>query len=261
MSNVFASEIAAIASTTDMTKAQTGGDYQPPAAGPCRLRFVGYVEIGKHLKKGFQGAPDKVKQMARLFFEVSGPKHPPIKNAEGTERPAAVIEVRLDISLNEKAGFKKLFDRLNYAGKAKHIAELLGEPFRGVLVHRAYKKADGTEGIACDLKDAAGWTIQAPRVEDPDTGEYRTVQVAPALTPLRLLLQAGPSKAQWASIHIPGQRDDGTSRNYLQELCLAALDYKGSALEALLGGAAEGLSGPVTKANDEEEDADAFAGI
>src|SRR5690606_31848665 len=33
----------------DMTKAETGGggDYTPPAAGPTRLRFVAYVELGK----------------------------------------------------------------------------------------------------------------------------------------------------------------------------------------------------------------------
>ena len=40
------------AQTTDMTQAQTGGgDYVPPAAGPCRLRLVGYVETGSHLAR------------------------------------------------------------------------------------------------------------------------------------------------------------------------------------------------------------------
>ena len=256
--NPFAADIAAAAETTDMTKTtQGGGDYVPPPAGPCRLRFVGYVELGRHNQKGFQGAPDKVKSLARAFFEVSGPKHPPVER-DGKKYPCAIVEVRLTVSLNEKAGFRKLFDRLNYAGKARHIAELLGNPYKGVLVHRKYKKADGTEGVSLDLKDDAGWTIQAPRVEDPDTGEWRTLDVAAPISPIRCLLWDRPSTQQWASIFIDGQRADGTSRNYLQDTALAALNYPGSALALLLGGG-ESVTGPVQAAK--EEDADPFAGV
>ena len=243
--NPFASDINAVAAEMDMTKpTQGGGDYTPPAAGPCRLRFVGYVEIGSHLKKGFQGAPDKVKPQARAFFEVSGPKHPPVER-DGKRFPCAIVELRLDISLNEKAGFKKLFDRLNYKGTATHIALLLGEGFRGNLVHREYKGTDGKPRIALELKTAEGWQIFPPRVEDAETGEMREVQVAPALTPLKCLLWSRPTRQQWESINIPGEYpavlgEDGSvirparSKNYLQELCRAAENYEGSALQALL---------------------------
>ena len=52
--NPFANAIAEAAQQTDMNEAQSGGDYTPPAAGLVRLRFVGYIELGKHDKE-YQG--------------------------------------------------------------------------------------------------------------------------------------------------------------------------------------------------------------
>lgn len=243
--NQFLADINAVAAYVDMTRTtQGGGDYTPPPAGPCRLRLVGYVEIGSHMTKGYQGTPDKVKHQARAFFEVSGPKHPPVER-DGKQFPCAVVGLHLGISLHEKASFKKLFDRLNYKGTATHIAMLLGEGFRGNLVHREYKGADGKPRTALELKNAEGWQIFPPRVEDVETGEMREVSVAPALTPLKCLLWSRPTRQQWESIHIPGEYpavlgEDGSvirparSKNYLQELCKVAENYESSALQALL---------------------------
>ncbi|CAB4241381.1 hypothetical protein UFOVP60_36 [uncultured Caudovirales phage] len=247
--NNFASAVAAAATHTDMTKAQTGGggDYTPPPAGPCRLRFVGYVETGSHMNRGFQGAPDKVKPEAHLFFEVSGPKHPPVTGSDGVTRPAALVEIKLPVSLNEKAKFFALFNKMNYAGKARHIAELLGQPFKGVLTHREYTRKDGKPGVAVELKNAQGFTIEAPRVEDPDTGEYKTLTVAPAITPQRGFLWDFCTLEQWGSIYIEGEyaaviAEDGTvtrparSKNFLQERIKAAVNFPGSQIAQLLAG-------------------------
>lgn len=255
----FSKIIELASQTTDMTQAQTGGggDYVPPAAGPCRLRFVGYVEVGSHLNKGFQGAPDKVKPEAHLFFEVSGPKHPAVQGSDGVTRPAAVIEIKLPISLNEKAGFFKLFRKMNYAGKAKIFAGLLGQPYKGTIIHRPYTRKDGKPGVAVELKNDAGFTIEPPRVEDPDTGEYKALTVAPAITPQRCLIWDYADKAQWESIYIPGEyparvAEDGTvtapakSKNYLQEKIRAALNFKGSPISRVLGAGTDApLAGPV----------------
>ena len=262
--NTFASDIADEASIIDMTKAQTGGggDYVPPAAGPCRLRLIGYVEVGSHLAKGFQGAPDKVKPEAHLFFEVSGPKHPPTVGQDGVKRPAAIVEIRMNVSLNERAGFFKLFNKLNYAGKARHIAQLLGDPYKGTIVHRKYKRGDGSEGTAVELKNEGGFTIEAPRVEDPETGEYKALVVAPAITPLKCFLWNHADMAQWESIYIPGEypartADDGTvtapakSKNVLQEKIRAALNFKGSPISQLLATQGKGVeTGPVEETTD-----------
>jgi hypothetical protein len=266
---------AAAAQTTDMTQVQTGGGgYTPPAEGPCRLRFVGYVETGSHLSKGFQGAPDKVKPEAKLFFEINGPKHKPVTTQEGKTVPCAVVEITLAVSLNEKAGFKKLFDRLNYKGTARHMAQLLGEPFLGTLVHRPYIGKDGKPRVALNLKDDSGFTIRPPRRQD-ENDEWVPVPVDPAISPLRCFIWSSEEglKQQWDSLFIDGEYPAKTneageeiapakSKNYLQARCLAALNFKGSKLDQLLGSGGKGLDLPeVQAAEPAADDTDPYAGI
>ena len=38
----------------------------------------------------------------------------------------------------------------------------------------------------------------------------------------------------WNAIHIEGTTDDGRSKNWMQERCLEAVDFKGSPLQAML---------------------------
>lgn len=266
--NKFTADIDAESTVTDMTVASKGGGeaYVPPPAGPCHLRFVGYVEVGDHLNRGYQGAPDKNKPESHWFFEVLGPKHKPQPDANGTMRPAAVVEIKLPISRNDKAGYFRLFTKMNYKGTAKIPAGLLGEAFKGTLVHRKYKRKDGTEGVALDLKNDTGYTIEIPRYEvvNPDdheepgpTGEFKTLSVAQPITPLKCLLWNRPTTAMWESIHIPGEypartADDGTvtapakSKNVLQEKIRAALNFKGSPISQLLATQGKGVeTGPV----------------
>ena len=77
----------AAATGTNMTVATAGGggDFVPPAAGPCRLRFVSYIEIGKQ-KGQFQGKPT-VKDKVQLVFELSGKQHMPEAGAAGVLVP------------------------------------------------------------------------------------------------------------------------------------------------------------------------------
>ena len=109
----------AAATGKNMNEAQQGGggDYEPPAAGPTRLRFISYVELGKQ-EDTYMGKP-RVRDTAMLTFELSGPKHKPT-DIDGVKHPHR-ISIELPISLNEKAHFYKLFRALNHAGKATHI--------------------------------------------------------------------------------------------------------------------------------------------
>lgn len=266
---------SAAAATTDMTQVQTGGgEYTPPPEGPCRIRFVGYVETGSHLNKGFQGAPDKVKPECKLFFEVSGPKHKAVTTQEGKTLPCAVVEITLAVSLNERAGFKKLFDRMNHKGTARHIAELLGDPYLGTLVHRPYTGKDGKPRVALNLKDDSGFTIRPPRRQD-ENDEWVPVPVDPAISPLRCFIWNSEVKLQqqWDSIFIDGEYAAKTneageviapakSKNYLQERCRAALNFKGSKLDQLLGSGGKGLDLPeVQAAEPVADESDPYAGI
>lgn len=255
----------AAATGVDMTKAtQGGGDYEPPVAGPTRLRFIGYVELGKQ-KGQFKGIPT-VKPKVQLIFELSGPKHPPVTLPDGTKMPHRVT-VEENFSLNEKAALYKLFTRMNYAGTASHIAQLLGEAYKGTVVHRKYPKAGEDKadpskwtGISVELKTKAdGYTIQPPRFEkvDPETqeptGEMGVLSVDPAISPLRCFIWDLADMEQWASIFIDGQYPSrtvdgkevpGKSKNVFQARIMQAENFNGSPIHALLLGNGASLDVP-----------------
>jgi hypothetical protein len=236
---------AAAATGPDMTQASVGGGggtYTPPAAGPVRLRLVAYVETGKQTKK-YAGKPDKIEDEVQLVFELSGPKHPPKVLEDGTKLPFRVT-VKLNLSLNEKANFFKLFKRMNYKGTAKHMSELLGEPFRGVVYHNVVGEGDKAVTFA-NLRDDSGFSVAPPRYEDPETGETKEVVVAPAISELRLFVwNAKPEylKPMWDSLFIDGSYGEGDkqkSKNVFQNAIKASVGYVGSPIYNLLqaGGA------------------------
>lgn len=239
----------AVAEGADQTVAKTGGGAELPAEGPCNLRLVSYIELGKH-EKLFQGKK-KQQDEVTLTFEVSGKNHPPIETDNGTFPHR--ISVTENLSLNEKARFFKLFTLLNYKGVAKHAASLLGDPFRGRVIHREYIGRDGKPRKIAELfdKKSGSYTITPPRVEvvDPDdgqpTGEYREVKVAPALSDLRCFIWNHADMEQWVSLFIDGayeerKNDKGEvvaparSKNQFQLKIAAALNYKGSPIQQLL---------------------------
>lgn len=247
----------------DMTKAQAGGgggEYEPPKAGFCLLRLVGYFEIGRQ-HGTFQGAP-VIKDKVQLVFELSGPNHQPKELEDGTKIPHR-ITIEENYSLNEKAKFFKLFQRLNYKGEATHMVQLVGEAFKGKIIHREYKRKDGKPGVAVDLYDKASgtYTIDAPRTEvtDPDTGmptgEVRVLNVPPAITVPKAFLWDFADKAMWDSIFIDGEyperkNDKGEvtaparSKNVIQNAIKSAVNFKGSPIYAVLAASGGNLDIP-----------------
>ena len=240
----------AVETGADMTKVVTGegGDYVPPAEGPCRLRFVGYIETGRH-ESTYKGEK-KTAAKAYALFEVSGPKHPVRDGQDGVKYPCAIAVVKLTVSRHEKATMVKLFNILNHAGKASSFFELLGEPYLGTIRHRKYKYKDGGEGVAIELTNEDGvLQIRAPSFPDPETGELRHVNVDPALTPLKGFMWDFADKEQWDSIFIDGMSEprkdkDGKevaparSKNKWQNEIKSAINYKGSPAFLLAGGVA-----------------------
>ena len=254
----------AAATGKNMNEAQQGGggDYEPPAAGPTRLRFISYVELGKQ-EDTYMGKP-RVRDTAMLTFELSGPKHKPT-DIDGVKHPHR-ISIELPISLNEKAHFYKLFRALNHAGKATHIAQLVGEAYKGTVVHRKYTGKDGKERVAVDLfdKTKGAFTIEAARYEivNPDdheepgpTGEFKQLQVDAAISPLRLFLWDYADKEQWDSLFIDGEyperKDDkgvvtapAKSKNVIQNKIKRAKNFKGSPVYTVLAAAGGTLDIP-----------------
>lgn len=244
-----------------------GGDYTPPAEGLVRLRFVGYIELGKH-EEEWQGKP-RTKEKVALIFEASGPKHPP--REDGSPILFTVTET---LSLNEKAHFYKLFKRMNHEGTATHMAQLLGNAYLATVVHKSTGEGDSKRTYA-NLRDDAGYTIRAPYVDDPDTGDRRIIKVDEPKTAISCFLWNYATKDMWESIFIDGMWDAKTddsgketsparSKNKWQNLIKIAADWTGSPMQELLFSGGEpnipNSAAPERSEENKQASADASAG-
>lgn len=240
----------AAAEGKDMTQAQAGGggDYTPPPEGPCRVRFIGYIELGKQKQK-VKGI-EQIKDMVQLVFEVHGKAYPVHVADDGTKTPVR-LSIETNLSLNEKAHFYKLFQRMNHTQQAKHMAELLGNGYKAQIVHDKWTGQDGKERITATLKAADGYTIQPARVEDDEVeGGWRALEVPAAISPIRCFLWDYADMDQWGSLFIAGEyperkNDKGEviakakSKNVFQDRIKRATNFSSSPMYTLLtaGGA------------------------
>lgn len=251
MINKFAAAVEQAASQTNMAEAQKGGvDYVPPAAGLVRLRFVGYIELGKHDKEYNKVVSQK--PFVQLLFEASGPKHPP-REFDGVKTPIMFSE-RMVKSQSEKAAFFKLFRRMSTGTTAKHFAELLGREYIATVVHNTVGEGADAKTYA-NLKDADGvWTIREPFIDnvDAESGEATRVQIKvdEPTVPLRCFLWDYPDQEQWDSLFIDGQWDAKTddkgketsparSKNVYQNAIKSAHDFIGSPWQEVLSAGGE----------------------
>ncbi|OZI20072.1 hypothetical protein CAL26_21190 [Bordetella genomosp. 9] len=239
--------VAKAAKTTDMNQAQKGGGgYTPPAEGKPGLRFIAYIELGPQ-KETFKGQ-ERVREQVKMVFELHGKKWPVDQNGMPQR-----LAITLSKSLNEKATFFKLFKQMNYSGKYKHMAEMLGEDFSGQVFHRTVGEGADQKTYA-GLKDpASGVYAITPPYSVNEDGEDVRRKIPEAVNPLKLFLWDHPDKEQWASIFIDGTYDDGKSKNTFQDAIKASPGFEGSPVEAML------LGDPDTGDDDDVEKAKADA--
>lgn len=243
---------AAEASGIDMNEAQSGGGgARMLPAGYAFAQLVEYIEFGNHAQE-FQGKAKDPALEVQLGFALSGaapagvldPENPtrliPYNNDDGT--PYIVRPYSFPISRNEKARAFLLFKALNWKGTAKSFAQLLGQKWLVKIVHEPKSKTDATLVSRIDLKSFL------PPLNPVGGAPYDIQDADPSV--YRLFLWDRPTKAAWDAIKIDGTyevTENGVksqrSKNRLQERCLAALNYQGSTLQQLLGGAVMALPG------------------
>ena len=231
----------AVATGKDMTKATVGGggDYTPPVAGPGLCRLVAYVELGK--QKGMMKGKEEIKEKVQLVFELTGKRH-----ATGPDEQPHRIVVVETLSLNEKANFFKLFNRMNYTQAARHMADLLGQGYKCEVFHDKWIDRMGKERVDVTLRGPAGYAIEPPRKEDEDseTG-WVDVAVPAARSEIKCFLWDHADMEQWGGLFIEGEyperRDEKTgvvtpakSKNVLQNKIKAAVNFQGSVMHSLL---------------------------
>lgn len=236
------------AETTDHSVEQKGFVRELPPEGFTPARLISYVEIGKHYQE-FEGKKkDKPDNMARLVFELLGDQHRTEYEVDGETRVRYNrITEEIPISQNAKAGFFKLFNKMaNGNDNIKHMAQMVGSAKFVIEVKHTVSKKDKTKKY-CYLKYDGEWKIQSNFMTNPMTNEVMEIPVPEAHSDLQILLWDHVDKQQWDSIYIEGTRkktigkgDDAkeveVSKNFIQEKCLAAENFAGSPLEALLAG-------------------------
>lgn len=222
---------AAASSSRDLTKPQEGGGSEPPAAGVCRLRLVGYIETGIHTTE-WQGAP-KTKPRCELTFELSGPKHEPKRGDDGTLRPHLQV-IREAIGYHVKSNYMKIFSLLNNGGAATSYLDLIDTAYIGNITHVERVKPDGSKKTFANLKKDGAYQIKPTVFEDAETGETRTVKVNPAISPVRWFLWDTPTLEDFDALFVAGQYDDGGTKNKLQQAIVTAENFEGSPIHRLL---------------------------
>ena len=215
----------------DMRKPVPTSGYTPPAAGIARARLVGYFELGTH-EEEFEGKK-RDREKVDLIFELSGPNHEPRKLDDGTLVPIRVT-VQETVGLDPSSSFFKLFGAMNYAGKATHMAQLLGEAYIVEVFHR--KSKDGKK-VYANLKGPGGYNVRGTTVPDPASGKPIVIEVQPAMTELKAFIWDIADKEMWDSIYIPGEWEErkdeqgkvisaSRSKNVLQQKIMEAKNWK-----------------------------------
>lgn len=213
----------------DMSTAQKNTAYLLPE-GYAIARLVEYIETGMH-EQEYQGQKKDPRREFRIGFALYGEGY---QKEDGT--PRTISSFSMPLFNNERSKAFKMFEMMNYKKDKKNFAQMLGDAF---LVHiKHVKSSNGAMRARLDTDD-----IRPPL--DPLTQRPYPVPEAPENL-YRVLLWDAPTLEQWKSIEIQGTTDAGKSKNFLQEECLAALDFPGSKLEQLINGPLPSMTAQTT---------------
>ena len=236
----FKALAAEAAKLSDHTEVQEGFDFDPAPEGKTTARLVEYIELGVQKRKPHAGKERKPVSQVRLTFELLGQKNVKEIEVDGVKKTITdrISLPPMTLSTNEKATFKKLFDKMRYGrDDVTHMSQLLDDSFVVTIKHNKGGKDNKTTYANID-------NIESPRIEDPITGESKIIKVIPAIGALKMFIFDIPNKECWDSLFIDGERDskddDGkeikVSKNYIQNMIRKADNFKGSAVEQLLSG-------------------------
>lgn len=213
-----------------------GGGIAPPVEGRAYARLVEYIELGSHLGT-YQGKPkSKPDALVRLVIELSGKKYPPVTLEDGTTVPQKMF-LEMNISTNEKSRFYKLFRAINgmYGDKYKHFASMAADNVAFIVTIKHRKSGEGADAkVFANIWADGAWNISSLIKYDEDGEPEGFYTVAPAISETKIFLFNRPRLIDWTKLFIDGERDDKTSKNWIQERILSAVNFEGSALEALL---------------------------
>lgn len=251
----------AAAESVDLSEASKGGGSTPPAAGTCIATLVGYIELGRRVKKGYKGAPDKKVRKARWIFELAGGTNPHTKTEDGT-KIAKRITVHTWLpeagkKASDKSGFFKLFSLMNADKAAKIPAQLLGKHVKVIVSQERFTPEGGGDEIVYGSIGSAqeGFRITPAQIDLTDeagmpTGQVKLIPAPEVVSTQRCFLWDYANKQMWDSLFIDGEYDakvddkgnvtsPAKSKNVIQEEIKLALDWVGSPMQEILSAGGE----------------------
>lgn len=239
------------------------------------IRMVSYIEMGTQPGGKYDGKDKPDENQVSMSFEFLGKRtvEEIEKEGEPTKLFAPRKHMTKKLSYHTKAGFFKLFQQMR-AGDSNitHMAQMLATHAWLVTVEWRTKGEDGeyitikkseiekyeerlknakTDAEKKDFRifDNIKWdTLGAPVMpildeDGEDTGETRALKVREVIGDLQLFLWDNPAEKFWASLHIEGSytkkvdgKDVEVSKNFIQEKIMAAKNFDGSPLQAMLEG-------------------------
>lgn len=205
----------------NMTEAVVGGQgSRLLPEGFALARLVEVVELGNQPQE-FNGVAKDPAPTFRLGFALYGEGY---QNDDGT--PYLLRTFDIARSRNEKAGAYLLFKMMNWKGTKTHFAQLIGEAFLLNIINKAGKAQGAKVTSRINLKDVR------PPIEPISKQPYPVPEAR--VSDFKLFMWEKPTIVGWNSLYIDGKRDDGKSKNFIQETILGATDFAGSPLELLL---------------------------
>ncbi len=233
------SKLGRAAAETDDQSQEKSFERELPAAGAALMRFIGYIETGRHEPKNPAHKPSL---NAMLVYELSTPKH--LIEMDGKKVPQK-FTLRLPKGSTAKSKYKKVFNMMNKAcgGGHTHFFQMLGKPLMGEIFHNDNGKEGAEKQTYANLDDNGAYSFKAPVQVDPLTDTKTPIPVAELHGTLQGFTWENESisdedyVAMWESLHIEGTREDkdgkSVSKNWIQETIQKNMEWEGSTLQAL----------------------------
>lgn len=223
---------AEAASTEDLT-VERAAERVLARAGIALCRYIGYFETGKHLpaNPSYNAAYKCIH-----VFELNHPDH--MIELEGGNKVPQRIFVHQNKGTTAKSGYMKMFKVMNLVcdNKYNHFIQMLGTGFLAEVYHNTSK--DGKKTYANLHLDGA-WSFKKPVMVDVMTNVVTPIPVPEAVEELKGFLwendgiQDDDVVTMWESLFIEGEKDNGDSKNWIQNTIQENIEWEGSRTQSL----------------------------
>lgn len=202
-----------------------------PRAGIAMLRYVGYIETGKHI-------PQNPTYNAALkcihVFELNHPDH--LIELESGDKVPQRMFVHQNKGTTAKSGYRKLFNVMNIAcdNKYNHFVQMLGMGFLGEIFINKHKDKE-----YANLHLDGAWSLKKPIQTDVLSGQSTPIPIPEAIQDLVGFLWENEAISDddvvtmWNTLYIKGERENGDSKNWMQNTIMDNVEWEGSRTQSL----------------------------